>query len=91
MPVNAHQLGLEGTVTELRRIMVNRFQLAKSLDSISADEPLFSAGVGLSSLEGAELLSTVERHFDVQFRNVEHWFDDPPTLGSFAQHLVDKS
>ena len=91
MPLNARQLGIDGTIAELRRILVDRFKLAKSPDAIDEDEPLFSAGVGLTSLEGIELLFEVERQFGVKFDNVESWFNDPPTLNVFARHLVDVS
>jgi len=91
MSINARQLGLDATVDELRSLLVSRFRIAKSPDSIGADEPLFEAGVGLSSLEGAELLAEVEKRFGIEFKNIERWFDDSPTLNGFAQYLVDHS
>lgn len=91
MALNAQQLGLDKTIAELRRILVDRFKLAKSPDAIDESEPLFSAGVGLSSLEGVELLFEVERQFDVKFNDVESWFDDPPTLAKFAERLIEQT
>ena len=51
MSLNANQLGLDGTINELRRILVERFNQIKSGDLIGDQEPLFTAGVGLTSLE----------------------------------------
>lgn len=91
MPISAVQLGLDGTIDELRKMLVHRFKLAKSVDAIDENEPLFSAGVGLSSLEGIELLFEVERKFGVRFHNIETWFDEPPTLNVFAQHVIEQT
>ncbi len=91
MSLNASQLGIEGTVAELRRILVARFRLGKSGEAIGDQEPLFTTGVGLSSLEGVELLAEVERKFGIEFHNIENWFDDSPTLRGVAQHILDLS
>ncbi len=91
MPLDARQLGVEGTVDELRRILVEKYRVAKSADAIRPDEPIFSVGVGLSSLDGMELLADLEKRFGVEFKNLEAWTDDSPTLSSVAQYLVDNS
>jgi len=91
MPLNARQLGLEATVDELRSLLVIRFRVAKAVESIHADDPLFEAGVGLSSLDGAQLLAEVEERFGIEIKNVERLFDNSPTLSSFARYLVEHS
>lgn len=91
MPLNAKELGLDATVDEIRRLLVERFQVARSPDLISPDEPLFSAGVGLSSMDGVDLLTEIEKRFNVQLSDFERWIGESPTVTSFAEFLVQQS
>lgn len=91
MSVNACELGTERIIDELRNLLVDRFRVARSPELIKCDEPLFEAGVGLSSLEGFELLNEIEKRFGVEFRDVEQWVDESPTLRIMAQRLIHES
>ena len=91
MTLNARELGLEATISNLRHLMVERFQVAKHPDMIRTDEPLFSAGVGLSSLEGMELLAELESRYGVSIRELDHWVDDSPTIEGVARYLIEQS
>lgn len=90
MPINAKELGLEGTMNELRKLLVERFKVCERPESIRADDPLFEAGVGLSSVDGVDLLLEIEKRFNVQFGDFEEWITQSPTVNSFAQYLVEK-
>jgi acyl carrier protein len=87
--VNARELGLEATVDTLRQLLVDRFKVAAKPEAIGADEPLFAVGVGLSSLEGMELLAEIEKHYGVVIHNLDHWVDESPTLPGGARYLID--
>ena len=89
--INAKEIGLDATVDSLRELLVDRFQLATAATDISSAEPLFSAGVGLSSLEGIELLGLLEKRFGVEFRDLEFWIDESPSLDCVARYLIENS
>lgn len=75
---------------ELRTLLVERFHVARTPEQISVNEPLFEAGVGLSSLEGFELLNEIERKFGIEFHDVEQWVDESPTLLVMAERLIEE-
>lgn len=91
MTVNASELGIGRVVEELRVLLVDKFRVARSPEQINVDEPLFEAGVGLSSLEGLELLAEIEKRYGVQFHDVERWVDESPTLQVMAARLIEES
>ena len=91
MTINAREIGVDRVVDELRRLLVDKFRVARNPDQIKVDEPLFEAGVGLSSLEGFELLNEIEKHFGVEFHDIERWVDESPTLHGMAELLIEES
>ena len=90
-PLKASELGEDGTAEQLCVILVELFRVARSPDAVNIDEPIFSAGVGLSSMDGMELLCEIERRFDVRIDRPDEWMDDSPTIASVARYLVDHS
>jgi acyl carrier protein len=91
MPLDACQLGLEGTKSIVRQILIDRFQIAAGPEAIPPDDPLFAVGVGLSSLEGMELLVELEKQFGVRIKNVDWWASETPTLNSLSQYVMELS
>ena len=89
--VNAKQIGLDATVDSLRELLVEQFQLAVEPGAIDSRDPLFSTGVGLSSLEGLELLGVLEKKYGVQFQDLDFWVEESPSLDCVARYLVDNS
>ncbi len=89
MPSDATQLGRDGTMEVIRRLLATRFNLPPPPASIPADAPLFSVGVGLSSMEGMELLVELEKEFGVRIKDVDWWVYDSPTLANVADYLID--
>jgi acyl carrier protein len=89
MPSDATQLGRDGTVEVVRRILASRFNVPPTAAAIPDDAPLFSVGVGLSSMEGMELLVELEKEFGVKIKDVEWWVYDSPTLGNVAEYLIE--
>lgn len=88
---NARQIGLDATVDSLKELLINRFNVATDFQSINAKEPLFSAGVGLSSIEGLELLALIEKKYGVVIKDLDYWVDESPTLEGVARFLVENS
>ena len=89
-PQDAAQLGVEGTMDVLRRLLAERFGMSRAAGS-SADDPLFSIGVGLTSLEGIEFLCEIERQFNLRIKDLDWWVYETPTLAAVARYLVDLS
>ncbi|RIK82628.1 MAG: hypothetical protein DCC68_05770 [Planctomycetota bacterium] len=91
MASDARQLGREGTIDAVRRLLSARFELQPTAAAIPDDVPLFSVGVGLSSMEGMELLVELEKEFGVEIKDVESWVYDSPTLANVADRLIELS
>lgn len=70
------------TVQELKQLIHDKFEI--DVTTLKADAPL--ADYGLDSLSLAELLFTVEEHFNVDFPDNRQ---DVNTLGSLAS-LIDE-
>lgn len=88
MPMDAAQLGHERTVAALRQLLADRFDVTLPEDA-PGDDPLFSVGAGLSSLDGVEFLCEVEKEFGIEVKDLEWWVYETPTLAAVAQHLID--
>ena len=89
--LNARDIGLDATVGSLKDLLVNQFQLATDPSTISSGDPLFSVGVGLSSLEGLELLAVLEKRYGVVIKDLDYWIDESPTLEGVARYLIENS
>ncbi len=91
MSEKTQRLGLDETIDVLRKLLVDKYRIAKSVEEINVDDPFLAAGIGLTSIDTVEMLGYLEEQFDVEFRNLEDWIDDPPSLRELALFLVDKS
>ena len=91
LPMDASQLGLEGTMDALRRLLAERFGLVGGPEGMPADDPLFAIGVGLTSLDGIEFLCEVERQFGLHIKDLDWWVYETPTLAAVANYLVELS
>lgn len=91
LKLNARDLGLDGTIESLKELLVNQFQLSRDTFTIDAQEPLFSVGVGLSSIEGLELLAVLEKKYGVEIKDLDYWIDESPTIDGVARYLIDNS
>ena len=91
MPLDAAQLGFEGTVEVLRKLLAERFGMAREPGGVLTDDPLFAIGLGLSSLEGIEFLCEIEKQFGVHITDLDWWVYETPTLANVAQYLIELS
>lgn len=91
LKINAREAGLAATIDSLKTLLVDRFKIASDISAISAHDPVFSAGVGLSSLEGLELLALMEKKYGVQITDLDEWVDESPTLEAIAKYLIANS
>ena len=91
MPLDAAQLGFEGTVEVLRKLLAERFGMTREPNGVPADDPLFAIGLGLSSLEGIEFLCEVEKQFGLHITDLDWWVYETPTLTNVAQYVIELS
>lgn len=91
LKLNAREIGLDATLDSLRELLVTQFQVASQGAAIENSEPLFSAGVGLSSIEGLELLAMLEKRYGVEINDLDYWLDESPTLDGVARYLIKHS
>ena len=89
--LNARQMGFDATVNSLKDVLVNQFQLTSDPGAIDESDPLFSVGVGLSSLEGLELLGVLEKRYGVVIKDLDYWLEESPTLGGVARYLIENT
>lgn len=88
---NAREIGLDATVDSLKELIVDRFDVVSDYEGIRSDDPLFSVGVGLSSLEGLELLTLIEKKYGVVIKDLDYWVDESPTLEGVAKYLIENT
>jgi acyl carrier protein len=91
MPLDAAQLGFDGTVEVLRKLLAERFGMTREPNGVSPEDPLFAIGLGLSSLEGIEFLCEVEKQFGLHITDLDWWVYETPTLANVAQYLIELS
>ncbi len=91
MALDAADLGFDGTMDALRRLLAERFGLKLDSQDSSPEDPLFAIGLGLSSLEGIEFLCEVEKQFGLAIKDLDWWVYETPTLASVAQYLINLS
>ncbi len=89
--LNARELGHDETVNCLREMLVHQFQIAPKPEAIRPNDPLFAAGVGLSSLEGMELLAVIEQQYGVAIHDLDYWVEESPTLDGVARYLIENT
>ena len=87
--MEASRSKVEDIIREMRTLLVERYGEDHIPKSLSPDEPLFSIGVGLSSLEAIEFLVLVEQHFGIRIQNLDRLLEDEPTLANFSQFILD--
>jgi acyl carrier protein len=77
-------------VGDLREILA-QVTGREELRAISAQTPLFGAGVGLDSLSGVLLLREVHRRFGVDVAAEDLNLDALATLGTLAAFIADRT
>ena len=78
-------------VPRLRRLVVDSLRLeGLPAESISRDEPLFGARLGLDSVDALELVVALEREFDLAIPSEEIGGAAFASLGSLADWLAPR-
>ncbi|MGA1284509.1 MAG: acyl carrier protein [Prochlorothrix sp.] len=58
-------------IEKLKTIIVNELDTNLSVDEIDESTSLFEDGLGFDSIATVELISLVEKHFDIEFSDAE--------------------
>ncbi|WP_432738828.1 phosphopantetheine-binding protein [Maridesulfovibrio sp. FT414] len=58
--------------TKLKELLIEELNLIDvSADEIENDDPLFGDGLGLDSLDAVEIVVLVQKHFNVEIKNMD--------------------
>jgi len=58
-------------ISKLKTIIANELDVNLTVDEIDENTSLFEDGLGFDSIATVEMISLVEKHFDVQFADSE--------------------
>ena len=64
--LTAHIAAREDILAQLRDVLITRLHLARELDELDPDAPLFGSGFGLDSLDAVELVVCMENQLGVR-------------------------
>ena len=72
-------------IDELCELLTNSLRLARDPHTIDPDAPLFGGELGLDSLDAVELVSVIEKHYQVQIPDSELGRSALATVSSIAE------
>lgn len=77
--------------TKLKEMVVHDLKLSglKPAD-IDDDAPLFEEGLGLDSLDAVELVVLIQKHFNVQIKDMEEGKKAFASINALAQYISDQ-
>jgi acyl carrier protein len=74
---------------KLKNLIIEELSLEDiEADSISDDAPLFGDGLGLDSLDAVELVVLLQRHFNIQIKNLEEGREIFKDLNTLAEYII---
>lgn len=82
------QSSYDETLNLIRQLLSKRFKLNMRPEELRPETPLFSVGVGLTSLEGMDLLLELEKQFKVKISDPDWWIEESPTLDTATRHIL---
>ncbi|OGC33475.1 hypothetical protein A2311_05690 [candidate division WOR-1 bacterium RIFOXYB2_FULL_48_7] len=79
----------------LKKMLVDKLRLKRTLESIKDNEPLFREGLGLDSIDSLEIVVLIEREFDLsisadELKDTAKIFKDVQSLADFVALLLTK-
>ena len=77
--------------TELKEMVVRDLKLSGlNPADIDDDAPLFEEGLGLDSLDAVELVVLIQKHFNVQIKDMEDGKKAFLSINALAKYITDK-
>ena len=77
--------------TELKKMVVHDLKLSGvNPADINDDAPLFEEGLGLDSLDAVELVVLIQKHFNVQIKDMEEGKKAFSSINALAQYIADR-
>lgn len=74
----------------VKELLVEKFKLDRLATDISDDDEIFGSGVGLNSIQGVELLVTLELEFDIEFDEDDILAEVFPNVKVLSQYIKQK-
>ncbi len=86
----------ESELTEIRqklkRLLVEHLNLQDvTAEQIKDDEPLFGGSVGLDSLDAVEIVVILQRHFNVEIKDMDVGRRVFQSVNSLADYIYEKN
>jgi acyl carrier protein len=76
---------------QLKRMIVEELKLEDiTPEEIQDEEPLFNEGLGLDSLDAVEIVLLIDKHFNVQIRDMKEGRKVMRTINSLSLYIEDK-
>ncbi|MEA2084217.1 MAG: phosphopantetheine-binding protein [Thermodesulfobacteriota bacterium] len=77
--------------TKLKEMVVHDLKLSELKPAdIDDDAPLFEEGLGLDSLDAVELVVLIQKHFNVQIKDMEEGKKAFASINALAQYISDQ-
>jgi len=77
-------------IAKLKEIIANELDINLTIEEIDENTSLFEDGLGFDSIATVEMISLVEKHFDVQFEDSELSPEYFGNLNILSQFIISK-
>ena len=77
-------------IAKLKEIIANELDINLTVEEIDEQTSLFEDGLGFDSIATVEMISLVEKHFDVQFEDSELSPEYFGNLNILSQFIISK-
>jgi acyl carrier protein len=77
-------------IAKLKEIIANELDINLTVEEIDEQTSLFEDGLGFDSIATVEMISLVEKHFDVQFEDSELSPEYFGNLNILSQFIIKK-
>ena len=90
MSEQAREQELVSIRAKLKELLVSNLNLeGVKPDQIKDDDPLFGEGLGLDSLDAVEIVVILQRHFNVEIKDMEKGREIFRSINTVANYVYD--
>ena len=77
-------------VDEIRRLVVRSLRLDREPDTLDVDTNLFGPELGLDSVDAVQLVTSIEKHFDIQLSDADLARRPLTSVRAIVQLLIER-
>ena len=83
---------MENLISELKQRIIESLNLEEvNPDDINADDPLFSEGLGLDSIDALELIVMMEKYYGIKLKDASESKAIFQSIGTMADYIAKNS